>query len=265
MIPYPEIRPYLFEIGPFQLRWYGLMYIFGFAASYLLVRLQVRRKHLDLSEETIGSLYTWGILGLIVGARLGYVVFYNLPHYLQNPFEMAAVWKGGMSFHGGLIGSVLAGVLFARKNGIRPLLLSDLVMATAPIGLFCGRIGNFINGELYGRPTSVPWAMVFPGADNLPRHPSQLYEAATEGLLLFAILWAILDRNAREGTVTGLFLVLYGIMRFAVEFFREPDAQLQFVAGPFTMGQVLCGAMILLGAGVLAFSRRQGRIASLPE
>ena len=252
MIPYPEIKPYLVKIGPLQLRWYGLMYLFGFASSYLLVRHHVRRKGLGLTEETIGSLYTWGILGLILGARLGYIVFYKASYYLNYPFEVLFLWQGGMSFHGGLIGSVLAGILFARKNGIRPLLLSDMVMATAPIGLFFGRMGNFINGELYGRPTSAPWAMIFPAGGNVPRHPSQLYEAASEGLLLFCILWFVLGRNVREGTVTGLFLVLYGAMRFGVEYFREPDAHLGFVAGPFTMGQALCGAMILLGLFILA-------------
>jgi len=258
MIPYPEIDPALIKIGPLQLRWYGLMYIFGFAASYLLVRYQVRKKDLGLSDETIGSLYTWGILGLILGARLGYIVFYQASHYLDHPVEVLFLWRGGMSFHGGLIGSVLAGILFARKNGIKPLLLSDLVMATAPIGLFFGRMGNFINGELYGRVTAVPWSMVFPqDPDQLPRHPSQLYEAAVEGLLLFGILWFVLGRNVRQGTVTGLFLVLYGMMRFGVEYFREPDAHLGFVAGPFTMGQTLCGAMILLGLFILVRLRAE--------
>jgi len=253
MIPYPEIKPYLIKIGPLQLRWYGLMYLFGFASSYFLVRHHVRKKGLGLSDETIGSLYTWGILGLILGARLGYIVFYKASYYLGHPLEVLFLWQGGMSFHGGLIGSVLAGILFARKNGIRPLLLSDLVMATAPIGLFFGRMGNFINGELYGQVTTVPWAMVFPlDPDQLPRHPSQLYEAAAEGLLLFCILWFVLDREPREGTVTGLFLVLYGVMRFGIEFLREPDAHLGTVAGPFTMGQTLCGAMILLGFFILA-------------
>jgi phosphatidylglycerol:prolipoprotein diacylglycerol transferase len=162
-----------------------------------------------------------------------------------------------MSFHGGLIGSVLAGVIFARKHGIRPLLLSDLIMATAPIGLFFGRMGNFINGELYGRATDVPWAMVFPGGGNVPRHPSQLYEALFEGLLLFSILWVVKDHTRREGTVTALFMILYGAMRFGVEYFREPDSQLGFILGPFTMGQLLCGAMVLLGLLVLSLRREE--------
>jgi phosphatidylglycerol:prolipoprotein diacylglycerol transferase len=266
MIPFPDIRPYLFKIGPFQLRWYGLMYLFGFASSYFLVRRAVRKRNLPLTDDTIGSLYTWGILGLILGARLGYVIIYKLPYYLAHPLAVFAVWEGGMSFHGGLIGSVLAGVLFARKHGIRTLMLSDLVMATAPTGLFFGRLGNFINGELYGRVTTVPWGMVFPGAatpeGNPPRHPSQLYEAACEGVLLFCVLWLVLNRAHREGTVTGLFLILYGLMRFGIEFFREPDAHLGLVAGPFTMGQVLCGAMVLLGALILSLSRRPERSSS---
>ena len=255
MIPYPEIKPYLVKIGPLQIRWYGLMYIFGFAASYFLVRHQVRSRNLDISEDQIGSLYTWGIIGLMLGARLGYVFFYAAPQYLGNPLGVLAVWKGGMSFHGGLIGSVLAGVIFARRHGIRRLLLSDLVMATAPIGLFFGRMGNFINGDLYGRPTGVPWAMVFPDGGNIPRHPSQLYEALLEGLLLVCILWVAKDHTRREGTVTALFMILYGAMRFGVEYFREPDYQLGFVLGPFTMGQLLCGAMVLLGLVVLALRR----------
>lgn len=255
MIPYPDIDPVIKQVGPLQLRWYGMMYLFGFASSYYLVRHQVKKNRVGMSMEDVGSLYTWCIMGLIIGARLGYVVFYNLSAYLKHPAGILAVWEGGMSFHGGLIGSVLAGCIFARKKKIPTLLLSDLVMATAPLGLFFGRMGNFINGELYGRATAVPWAMIFPAGGDVPRHPSQLYEAFFEGLVLFAVLWIAKDRVRRQGTVTALFLVLYGLMRFVIEYVREPDLHLGFVLGPFTMGQVLCAVMVAAGL-LLAVWRR---------
>ena len=251
MIQFPEIRPYIFKIGPLQLRWYGLMYLFGFAGSWLLVRRAVRERAISLTAEDIGTLYTWCIVGLIAGARLGYVVFYNLSHYLEHPLDMLALWEGGMSFHGGLLGGVLAGFLFARRSGLRRFLLADLVMATAPVGLFFGRMGNFINGELFGRTTDAPWGMVFPLGGDEPRHPSQLYEAFLEGVVLLVILQIVWKATRREGTVTSLFLVLYGAMRFAVEFTREPDVHLGFVAGPFTMGQLLCAVMIAAGLFLL--------------
>jgi phosphatidylglycerol:prolipoprotein diacylglycerol transferase len=247
MIPFPEIRPYILKVGPLQLRWYGLMYLFGFAGSWLLVRRAVRERAIALTAEDIGTLYTWCIVGLLAGARLGYVVFYNLSYYLDHPLAVAAVWEGGMSFHGGLIGSVFAGYLFARRSGMRRFLLADLVMATAPVGLFFGRLGNFINGELFGRRTDVPWAMVFPLGGEGPRHPSQLYEAFCEGIVLLAILQIVGRTTRREGTVTALFLVLYGALRFLIEFTREPDSHLGFVAGPLTMGQLLCLVMIAAG------------------
>jgi phosphatidylglycerol:prolipoprotein diacylglycerol transferase len=248
MIPFPQIRPYIFKIGPLQLRWYGMMYLFGFAGSWLLVKRAVKKRGIDLTAEDIGTLYTWCIVGLLLGARLGYVVFYNLGFYLKNPLAVAAVWEGGMSFHGGLIGSVFAGWLFARKSGMRRFLLADLVMSTAPIGLFFGRVGNFINGELYGRVSDVPWAMIFPYGGDAPRHPSQLYEAFFEGIVLLAILQAVWHVTRREGTITALFLILYGVMRFFIEFTREPDAHLGIVFGFLTRGQILCLAMIALGA-----------------
>jgi len=259
MLKFPEIRPYIFKIGPIQLRWYGLMYLIGFVSSYLLVKRQISTRKLPIGREDLESLYFHIILGLIVGARLGYVVFYNLSYYLRHPLDIAAVWHGGMSFHGGLIGVILGGIIFARRRGVRLLQIGDLVTATGPIGLFCGRIGNFINGELYGRPTDVPWAMIFPAGGNVPRHPSQLYEAFFEGPVLFAILWFMKDRFRHDGMVVGLFLVLYGIIRFIIEFFREPDAHLGFVLGPFSMGQVLSSAMIVAGAGFMIWrSRRAG-------
>lgn len=258
MIPYPDIKPYIFRIGPIQVRWYGLMYIFGFAASYLLVRKEVARRRMAVGKPVIDELYFYLILGLILGARLGYVLFYNLPEYLRNPIEILAVWRGGMSFHGGLIGALLGGIYISGKRGLDFWTISDMVMATVPIGLGLGRIGNFINGELYGRITEVPWAMVFPGGGRLPRHPSQLYEAVLEGLVLFVILWTARNRTKRKGDLTALFLVLYGLMRSFAELFREPDPQIGLLAGRATMGQLLSSLMILAGA-IVFISRRAGK------
>ncbi len=257
MIPYPSIRPYIFKLGPLEVRWYGLMYLFGFLSSYLLVRYQVRRRGLAISRELVDDLYFYLVVGLISGARLGYVVFYNLGEYIQTPIEILKVWHGGMSFHGGLIGTVLAGIVFSRKKEVDFWLWADMIIATAPIGLGLGRLGNFINAELYGRVTTVPWAMVFPYSDGLPRHPSQLYEAFFEGMVLFLVLWFAKDRIRRPGMLTSLFLVLYGCFRFFLEFFREPDPQLGFVLSFLTMGQILSLLMILAG-GLLFVMRRSG-------
>ncbi len=259
MIPYPKIDPVIIRIGPLAIRWYGLMYLLGFASSYLLVRYQVKKKELDISLKDIESLYSWLVIGLIVGARLGYVIFYDLKEYIRSPFEIFAVWHGGMSFHGGLIGTLLAGLLFCRKNRKSFWQLSDLIIVTAPIGLGLGRLGNFINGELYGRVTGLPWGMVFPSGGPLPRHPSQLYEFLLEGVLLFIILWRLKDKGLRRGSLTSLFLILYGSFRFFVEFFREPDVQLGYIAGVFTMGQILSATMILSGAGLLIYLKSRAK------
>ncbi len=259
MIPYPSIGPDIIRIGPFHLRWYGLMYLLGFAASYLLVRYQVRKKSLPVTQAFLDSFYVWLVFGLIIGARLGYALIYNLPYYAAHPLEIFAVWQGGMSFHGGLIGSIAAGVWCCRRHGIDPWTMADLVTVTAPIGLGLGRIGNFINAELYGRITSVPWGMVFPGAGPLPRHPSQLYEFLLEGVTLFAIMWNLKDRVGTRGVLTSLFIVLYGVFRFFAEFFRQPDPQLGFVAGFLTMGQILSLLMVLAGGALLAYRLRRGK------
>lgn len=257
MIPYPHIDPIIVRVGPFAIRWYGVMYLLGFAASYFLVRYQVRKKKLDIKMDSIDSLYSWLVIGLILGARLGYVVFYNPIFYLHHPLEVFAVWHGGMSFHGGLVGSVGAGILFCSRNRLDFWQLCDLIIVTAPIGLGLGRMGNFINGELYGRVTDVPWAMVFPSAGPLPRHPSELYEFFLEGVVLFIILWILKNKNLRRGTLTALFLILYGVFRFFVEFFRQPDPQLGFIAGPFTMGQILSVATIVGGAAILIYKKKR--------
>jgi phosphatidylglycerol:prolipoprotein diacylglycerol transferase len=257
MLPFPEINPNIVEIGPFKvpwlgllhikIRWYGLMYVLGFLASYFLISRQKKAKDLGLQGQTLQNLILFVALGLVVGARLGYVLFYqfaNYGYYIRNPLEIVAVWHGGMSFHGGLLGAMLAGILFIRKNKLPVLTVADILIVTAPVGLAFGRLGNFINGELFGRPSSVPWAMVFPAGGPIARHPSQLYEAALEGIVLFSFLWFLKDRQFKPGTMVCLFLGGYGLLRFVVEFFREPDAHLGLFFGFISMGQILCLGMI---------------------
>ena len=262
MIPYPQIDPVIFRLGPLAVRWYGLMYLLGFAAGYFIIRHLCRLRNLPLAADRLADLLFYAVLGVILGGRLGYVLFYNLPFYLHHPLQIFAVWEGGMSFHGGLLGVVIAVLLFCLRNHLPILLTGDILVTAATIGLGLGRIGNFINGELYGRVTDVPWAMVFPAGGPLPRHPSQLYEAFLEGPVLFLILWLLHRRRPPAGVVFFTFFLLYGLFRFSVEFFRQPDAQLGFLWGGATMGQILSLPMIILGLGGLAWCRRakgQGR------
>ncbi len=254
-----NINPILIDLGPIRVSWYGLMYVLGFLASYLLVRHQMKKKDFGVSRLDVENLFFYLILGLIIGARLGYVLFYDLKMYLADPLEIFAVWHGGMSFHGGLIGVLIVGILFCWKNKKSFWRIADLFIVTAPIGLGLGRIGNFINGELYGRVTRVPWGMIFPKGGPLPRHPSQLYESALEGGLLFLILWFLKDKKLPEGGLLAVFLSFYGLFRFMVEFLREPDPQLGFVLGPFTMGQILCSLMILGGIVLLLYLKWSGK------
>jgi len=253
-----NINPILVELGPIRVGWYGLMYVFGFFASYLLVRYQMKRKDFGVSKLEVENLYFYLILGLVIGARLGYVLFYDLEMCLQDPLRVFAIWRGGMSFHGGLIGVLIVGILFSWKNKKSFLKIADLFIVTSPIGLGLGRIGNFINGELYGRVTQVPWAMIFPtDNDHLPRHPSQLYESALEGGVLFLILWFLKDKKLPTGGLLAIFLSLYGLFRFFVELFREPDPQLGFILGPFTMGQTLSAFMIIGGIILFLYLKRR--------
>jgi len=248
VLPFPKIGPEIIKIGPISVRWYGVMYLAGFVASYFLIARQRRAQELGLRGGPLQDLIIYLAMGLIIGARLGYILFYQFPNfeiYVHNPFEIAAIWHGGMSFHGGLIGTMLAGLLFCRRRSLPYWKVGDTVIVTAPVGLFLGRLGNFVNGELFGRPSSLPWAMVFPNGGSVPRHPSQLYEAVLEGVVLFLILWQLKDRGFRSGSMVCLFLGGYGILRFFAEFFREPDPQLGFVLGVFTMGQVFCTLMII--------------------
>jgi phosphatidylglycerol:prolipoprotein diacylglycerol transferase len=253
-----DFNPILIDLGVIKVSWYGLMYVFGFFGSYLLVRYQMKRKDFGVSKLDIENLYFYLILGLIIGARLGYVLFYDLKMYLADPLEIFAIWHGGMSFHGGLIGVLIVGILFAWKNEKSFWKIADLIIVTVPIGLGLGRIGNFINGELYGRVTQGPWGMIFPKGGPLPRHPSQLYESALEGGVLFVVLWLLKDRKLPEGTLLAIFLGLYGVFRFVVEFFREPDAQLGLIIGPFTMGQILTTFMVLGSIVLIFYLQRRG-------
>lgn len=259
MLPYPNINPVIFGIGSIKVRWYGFMYLLGFGATYLLVRLQIRRFNLKKLGEQFDDLNFLLIFCVLMGGRLGYVLFYNLPYYMHHPAEIIATWNGGMSFHGALLALLIGGYLFCRRRGIDFWQTADAYIVTIPIGLGLGRIGNFINGELYGRVTHVPWAMVFPAGGPFPRHPSQLYECFMEGIVLFILLWNLKDvksrRNWPQGSMLAAFLIFYGIFRFIVEFFRQPDAQLGFILGPFTMGQALCSLMII--AGVLLWVWRR--------
>jgi len=257
-VPFPAIDPVAFEIGPLVIRWYALAYIGGLVLGWWMLRRLGRTPPAVLTAEQADDFLVWATLGVVLGGRLGYVLFYNLPYYLDHPAEIAMVWQGGMAFHGGFLGVVIALLIFCRRKGIPPLAMGDLLACIAPIGLFFGRIANFINGELYGRPApDVPWAMVFPTADAQPRHPSQLYEAALEGLVLFAvtmILFRVAAVRARRGALIGVFMTGYGLARFVVEYFREPDPQLGYLFGVITMGQILSLPMILAGLAFLAWA-----------
>lgn len=257
MIPYPAIDPVALRIGPVAVRWYGIMYLLGFLSAWAMIKREIRmaihsQEARKREEMLLDILLAYLILGVILGGRLGYCLFYNPSYYMAHPMEILATWHGGMSFHGGAIGATMAGAFFCKRHGESFLKWADRFVLPAPIGLFFGRIGNFINGELYGRPTDVPWAMIFPQGGPIPRHPSQLYEAVLEGPILFLMLYIIKRQRPATGVLFGQFFLAYGALRFFVEFFRQPDPQLGFIAfGWLTMGQLLsvgimCGGMILL-------------------
>lgn len=258
-IPFPNIDPVAVEIGPLAIRWYALAYIAGILLGWRYCLRLAKRHTVRPNAHDFDNFVVWGVLGIILGGRIGYVIFYNAAYYLQNPLDALEVWRGGMSFHGGLLGMLFAIVVFSRRRGFSSLAMSDLVAAAAPIGLFFGRIANFINGELFGRVADVPWAVVFPRGGDLPRHPSQLYEAFLEGVVLFTVLAVLAHRpgvRGRVGFLTGVFLAGYGVARTSVEFFREPDAQLGFIVGPITMGQLLSTPLVLVGLYLIVRARR---------
>lgn len=251
-IMFPDLDPVAFQMGWVVIRWYSLAYIFGLLGAWLLARKMSRVSKSVFTVLKIDDFLIWATVGIIVGGRLGYVLFYNLGYFLEFPAQIPALWQGGMSFHGGLIGVLVATLLFAKKKEISPLAMGDILVCVAPIGLFLGRLANFVNGELYGRVShAVAWVMIFPGGGEEPRHPSQLYEAFGEGLLLFVILnavwWLMPKYRERQGFMSGLFFVLYGGVRFILEFFREPDEHLGFIIQNLSMGQLLCIPMILFG------------------
>jgi phosphatidylglycerol---prolipoprotein diacylglyceryl transferase len=266
IIPFPAFDPVLVHLGPFAIRWYALAYITGILLGWLYARALIRNEPLwggpaPMTVLDFDDFILWITLGIILGGRTGYVLFYNLPHFIEHPPEIFQLWNGGMSFHGGFTGCVVAVVLFARKRSIPILSLGDMTCAVAPIGLALGRIANFINGELWGRPTNLPWAMVFPGGGPLPRHPSQLYEAALEGLVLLALLYLLIRAGALKwpGLIIGSFAAIYAIARIISEFFREPDAQLGFLWGGMTMGMLLSVPLFLTGVAFIVYALRHPR------
>jgi phosphatidylglycerol---prolipoprotein diacylglyceryl transferase len=253
LLPYPDIKPEIFSIGPFAVRWYALAYIAGLVIGWQIMRRVCTQPPKVLSPEKIDDFLLWAALGVILGGRIGYVLFYKPSFFLENPTQIVMLWEGGMSFHGGLLGVITAILAFSFKNGISPFLLSDLVALVTPIGLFFGRIANFINGELWGRPSDVPWAMIFPRGGPMPRHPSQLYQAAFEGILLFSLVlmvWKFTDGRRRPGLITGTFCIGYAVARIVGETFREPDSFLGFILGSdwLTMGMLLSLPVLAFGA-----------------
>jgi len=263
MLVHPQFDPVAIQIGPIAIHWYGLTYLVAFGLFFWLASLRVRQPHFAQAGWTrrdIEDLLFWGVIGVVVGGRLGYVLFYKPDYYAAHPLEIFAVWKGGLSFHGGMLGVIAAVVLYARTRGRRWLEVTDLVAPCVPLGLASGRIGNFINGELWGRAAdpSLPWAMVFPqSGSDVPRHPSQLYQFALEGLLLFVLLWLYARRPRATGQVSGAFLIGYGTLRFAAEFFREPDRFLGLLALNMSMGQWLSVPMIAIGIAMWWWASRQ--------
>ncbi|MBT3559252.1 MAG: prolipoprotein diacylglyceryl transferase [Rhodospirillales bacterium] len=260
-LAFPAIDPVLIQLGPFAIRWYSLAYMAGLILGWLLMRKLAMRTGGVVTRDHTDDFLTWATVGVILGGRLGYVLFYKFGFYLENPASIFAVWQGGMSFHGGFTGVVVATILFTRKHKIPLLLFADLLACAAPIGLFFGRIANFINGELFGRASDAPWAVIFPNGGPYPRHPSQLYEAALEGLVLFVILMMLtrLPRvTSRPGILTGVFMAGYGIARAIVEMFRQPDAHIGLLSGGSTMGQMLSIPMILVGVGFILYAMRHG-------
>lgn len=258
---FPNIDPIALELGPLVIRWYALAYVAGIVLGYMYLGwLDKRQAKPLLTEKARDDLMMYAVIGIILGGRLGYVLFYNFDYYLSHPAEIPHIWQGGMSFHGGMAGVIFAFWLLARRHTLQPLRLLDYLAAAAPIGLFFGRLANFINGELYGRVTQSALGVVFPNSDGLPRHPSQLYEATFEGLLLFILLFLLATRTRalqHPGLVGGVFLAGYGMARFSIEFFRQPDAQLGFVLGHFSMGQLLCVPMVLLGTYFIISARKR--------
>jgi phosphatidylglycerol:prolipoprotein diacylglycerol transferase len=267
LIKFPSFDPIAIAIGPFAIRWYALAYIGGIVLGWLYARSLLKKERLwggpaPMSLIQMDDFILWVTLGIILGGRTGYVLFYNLPFFIEHPAAIFRLWEGGMSFHGGFMGCVVAVMWFASRNNISILSLGDITTAVGPIGLFLGRLANFINGELWGRPAdpSLPWAMIFPTGGDVPRHPSQLYEAGMEGLLLFTVLAVMIRLGAlkRPGLILGSFILIYGLTRIIGEHFREPDPQLGFLWGGLTMGMLLSIPMLIVGVILIVFAVRRG-------
>ena len=258
MLTHPQFDPVFFSLGPVAVRWYGLMYVVAFVAFVMLGKYRARKGLSNgVTEEGVDDMLLYGVLGVILGGRLGYVLFYKPDYYLGHPLEIAQIWAGGMSFHGGFLGVLAAIWIFCARRNLRWITTMDFVAPLVPLGLAAGRLGNFINGELWGRVTDLPWAMVFPPAGPAPRHPSQLYQFGLEGLALFALLWIYTRRRRPLGAASGLFLIGYGLARFLAEYAREPDSFLGYLALGLTMGQWLSLPMIVAGIIMLRWAQRQ--------
>jgi phosphatidylglycerol:prolipoprotein diacylglycerol transferase len=259
MLVHPDFDPVALQLGPFAVRWYGLMYLAGFVLFIVLGKKRVRQPwRTGWDARDIDDMLLYGVVGVILGGRLGYVLFYKPAYYLANPLEILQVWHGGMSFHGGFLGVLVALWFYARRHHRSWLEITDFVAPLCPLGLAAGRLGNFINAELWGRPTTLPWGMVFPQVDQTPRHPSQLYQFALEGVLLFVVLWIFTRKERPAGAASGLFLAGYGLCRFAAEFTREPDSYLGLLALDLTMGQWLSVPMIVIGVALMIWAYRRG-------
>ncbi|CAA7612279.1 Prolipoprotein diacylglyceryl transferase [Candidatus Terasakiella magnetica] len=262
-LAYPQIDPIAVQLGPFAIRWYALAYITGLMLGWRVVKFLSARPPFAMTEAEVDDFLVWATLGVVLGGRLGYVIFYKPLHYLQNPLEIPMVWQGGMSFHGGALGVIFAIILFSRMRGRNLFQVGDVICCVVPIGLFFGRLANFVNGELFGRiAPDFAWAMVFPHGGPLPRHPSQLYEAGLEGAVLFGVmmlLWKVTDIRHRAGALSGVFLAGYGIARIISEFFRQPDAHLGFLWGGATMGQLLSLPQVAVGLILLVWAWRRYR------
>jgi phosphatidylglycerol:prolipoprotein diacylglycerol transferase len=262
MLIHPQFDPVAVHLGPLAVRWYGLMYLVGFGLLWVAGRYRIARNPGGVwTGKDLDDALFYGILGTLIGGRLGYVLFYKFGDYLTQPLHIFYVWEGGMSFHGGFLGVVTAMVWYAWSRRQNWLAVTDFIAPLVPLGLAAGRLGNFINAELWGRPATVPWAMVFPNVDNVPRHPSQLYEFALEGVVLFVVLWFFSMRPRPRGAVSAAFLIGYGTFRFCVEFTREPDSFLGLLAGGMSMGQWLSAPMVIAGAALMAWAYRRGPAA----